>query len=233
MSYLLETGILLNGQRLPGTDWILRDSRAWFAADDADAPPRRHWPVTTVTYHWTGGAAKVGPEAGRDVVRNMKARKRDDGSLMSVSCHFVVSWDGMVFQVADLARMTIHAGRVLNRDGIGVEQCWPGYEGQMLKLGGNGGVQRRLVNGSRVDCMMPSPLMLEASMRLAETLASLPSSTRIAVPRVVAPQRRLRPAEAAAFRGACEHASSPGSGKLDCAWYVTDALAANGWQRAV
>ncbi len=226
-------GILLNGAILPGTEWVVRDSRAWFAADDADAPPRRHWPITQGVFHWTGGTAKVGADAAAAVVRAMKGRLRDDGSLMSVSCHFVVSWDGIVTQVCDLARMAIHAGRVLNRDGYGVEQCWPGSEKQMVRLGAHGFVQRRIADGERIDCMKPAEVMIAASVRLAEVLASQAPSTRIVIPRrVPASSQRLRPAAAAAFRGVCEHVHSPGSTKLDCAGYVTDALVANGWARA-
>lgn len=232
MTHRIETGILLHGVALPGTDWVLRDSRAWFAPDYADAPPRKHWPITQVVYHWTAGAAHVGPDAARTVVRNMKARLRPDGSQMSVSCHFVVGWDGRVFQVCDLARMAIHAGRVLNRDGIGVEQCWPGTERQMMRLGAAGYVQRRTADGHELDCMRPSEPMLEASCRLAETLAALPASTRVEIPRVVpAGAHRMKPGPAARFRGVCEHVHSPGSTKLDCAGYVVDALAARGWAR--
>jgi hypothetical protein len=163
----------------------------------------------------------------------MKARLRTDGSLMSVSCHFVVSWDGLVLQVCDLARKAIHAGTVLNRDGIGVEQCWPGSERQMVKLGAAGYVQRRTADGNPIDCMRPSEAMLASSCRLAETLAALPASTRVEIPRLVpATTARMKPAAAARFRGVCEHVHSPGSTKLDCAGYVVDALAGRGWARA-
>lgn len=231
----VERGIVLNGVVLPGTDFVLRDTLAWFdpVKDAADVPKRVHWPITQIVYHWTAGHAHLGGAAASRVVRAMKARLRTDGSLMSVSCHFVVSWDGLVFQVADLGRMAIHAGRVLNRDGIGVEQCWPGTERQMLKLGAAGQVQRRQCVEGPIDCMRPSESMLAASVRLAEAIAALPPSTRVHVPRVVpATTQRMKPAPAARFRGVCEHVHSPGSEKQDCAGYVVDALAAAGWARA-
>ena len=233
MSYLLETGIVLNGQRLPGTDWILRDSRAWFV-DEADAPMRRTWPIRQLVFHWTAGTAKVGPEVARDVVRNMNARRREDGSLMSVSVTFVTSWDGMCFQVADLCRQTNHAGRVINRASVSNENAFPGSEAQMRRLGIQGGaVQRRTVGGHKIDCMVPSAAMLAANVRLAETLASLDPATGVAIPRIVpAGTDRMRPPEALRYAGALEHCHAPGSTKLDHAGYVVDALAANGWQRA-
>lgn len=232
MSYILETGIVLRGQVLPGTSWVLRDSRAWFD-DLIDAPMRRTWPISQAVFHWTAGGAKVGPDTARDVVRNMKARKRPDGSLMSVSVTFVTSFDGMVFQVADLDRMCIHAGRVVNRASVSNENCFPGTETQMLRLGINGGyVERRTVGGHRIDCMKPSAAMIAANVRLAETLASLDPATGVAIPRIVpAGTERMSPAAAMRFRGSFEHCHAPGSTKLDHAGYVTDALAANGWKR--
>jgi hypothetical protein len=235
VSHRIDVGLLLGGAVLPGTEWILRDSRAWFdpVADAVDVPARRHWPITQAVYHWTGGHCHVGPDAAMRVVRAMKGRLRGDGSPMSVSCHFVVSWDGLVFQVADLDRMAIHAGRVLNRDGIGVEQCWPGYESQAVRLGVRGGqTTARAADGHRVSVLRPAEQMIDASVRLANTLASLPPSTRVRIPRVVPRDTgRMRPGAAAAFRGVCEHVHSPGSTKEDCAGLVIDALAASGWSR--
>lgn len=232
MSNVAE-GIVVGGVVLPGTEWVLRDPHAWFAPDYADAPPRKYWPITQMVFHWTGGMPHTSADAAQTVVRNMKARLRVDGTEMSVSCHFVVSWDGVVFQVCDLARMAIHAGRVLNRDGIGIEQCWPGTERQMMKLRANGYVQRRFADGNELDCMRPSEAMINASCRLAEALVVAPASARIQIPRVVpASTKRMRSRAAASFRGACEHVHSPGSKKLDCAGYVIDALAARGWARS-
>lgn len=234
MSHQVDAGVVLNGVVLPGTEWILRDSRAWFPPDLADAPPRRHWPVTQMVAHWTGGRCRVGPDAARGVVDAMKARLRDDGTLMSVSCHFVISWDGLVFQVCDLARMTIHAGRVLNRDGIGTEMCWPGYESQAIRLAQGGGSTPRTVAGRRISIQTPAETMIASMVRLAETLASLPASTRIAIPRIVPKDTaRLKPGAAALFKGVCEHLHSPGSEKEDCAGVVCDALVERvGWKRA-
>jgi hypothetical protein len=228
----LETGILHRGVVLPGTGWILRDPLAWFDPDNADAPKRPGHLITQATFHWTAGRAHEGVDAARRVVRAMKARERPDGTLMSVSVHFVVTWDGRVFQVCDTGRMAIHAGRVINRASIGTELCWPGTESQMARLGLSGAVQRRQVGGRSLSTMRPSEELLGAAVRLAETLAGLPESTGIVIPRIVpAGTERMSPREARLYRGALEHCHSPGSEKVDCAGYVMDALATAGWSR--
>lgn len=234
MTRPIHVGLVIKNVVQPGTDWILRDPAAWFETGSDDAPVRKRWPITKFVTHWTGGRCHEGPDAARRVVAAMKARLREDGTPMSVSIPFVATWDGLVFQTCDLGAMTIHAGRVLNDDSAAAEMCWPGYVSQARKLGIANPIEiPRIVNGHRVLVMKPSEAMVAAVVRLAETLASLPPSSGVAIPRIVAPQRRLSPKEARAARGLLAHASSPGSDKLDDAWMIGDALVERaGWKRA-
>jgi hypothetical protein len=240
VSHKIDAGLVINGVVQPNTPHILRDSRAWFdpVADAADAPPRKTWPITQACYHWTGGHHHVGADAALRVVRSMKARLRPDGSEMSVSCAFVISWDGMIFQVADLAVRAIHAGTVVNRCSVGVETCWSGYESQAKRLGIEGyQAQRRDVGGESVVCVRPSEALLSSCVVLAETLASLPATSGVQIPRAVpSSTKRYTGPQAARHRGALEHCHSPratgGPIKRDAAGFVVDALAGRGWARA-
>lgn len=230
-----DTGILYRGAVLPGTDWVVRDPRAWWADGDRGTVRQIEAPRVIVG-HWGGGAAHEGPSAALRQVRNMKAREDE------VSCHFSISWDGIVTQTADLATGTIHCSRLWNRTGVGVETCWPGTEAQARRLGLHGGaVLPRRVLGSGVRVYEPSDDLVAAWVRLAETLAAA-----LAIPRVVAPaERAMTAAEAREFRGAAEHYSTPYSvrqrartaagkpsgKKIDAAGLLLDALVARGWQR--
>lgn len=234
MTRAMQSGLVIRGTVVPNTDWIIRDPDAWFDLGTADAPLRKRWPITKFTGHWTGGGVRTGIETARRVVAAMKARLREDGTPMSVSVPFVGSWDGLVFQTCDLAAMAIHAGRVVNEDSVAIELTWPGYLSQARKLKVIDAIAMpRTVNGERVTCMKPSEKMMEACVRLAELLASLPESSGVKIPRIVAPDRRFKPHEARAFAGGMEHANSPGSSKLDAAGLVRDALVERaGWKRA-
>jgi hypothetical protein len=105
-------------------------------------------PVRRCVWHWTAGGTRTGADAATRVVRAMKARTKPDGSPLSVGIHFVVSWDGIVTQSADLSTGTHHAGN-MNDGSIGVELTWPGTEGQARALRVDGGhiLPRRTAQG--------------------------------------------------------------------------------------
>lgn len=225
---MTPTGILLDGAPLPGSGWVVRDPRAWWERGERGTCERTAGSCVLVG-HWTGGRCHEGPDAARRVVRAMKARRRPDGSLMSVGVHFVISWDGIVTQTADLGIGTIHVSRDWNRRGIGVEVCWPGTERQARALGYHGGgVLPRRVAGHGVRVYEPSDAAIAAWVRLAETLAAaLPD-----LPRELAPaDRRMTRPEARRFRGAAEHFSAPHTEKVDAGGLLLGALAARGWVR--
>lgn len=226
---MIERGIVLDGKTLPGTDWCIRDSDAWWAlpGDAADAR-RRTEPVSLLVGHWTAGHPRTGPTAGPRVVRAMKAREREDGSPMSVSIHFVIGWDGLTWQTADIGLATLHAGgRTTNGRSIGVETCWPGTASQAERLGVSGVEDVRLVRGQRVWCLRPSDELVAAWVRLARFLSSpeLERHTegRIAIARVTA-------TTAPPVSGACEHLHVAGTTKVDAGNYLMDALRRDGWR---
>jgi len=216
----VERGILVGGRVAPGTDFVLRDPAAWWRDGERGTRGRQGRAADTLVGHWTGGHPHEGPLAGPKVVRAMRARTRDDGSPMDVGIHFVVGWDGLVWQTADLAVGTTHAGKVVNARSIGVETCWPGLASQAERLGVTfDRVDRRLVRGVAVKCIPPSDALVAAWVRLAEALVRLPAPVAI--------ERRV----GAIGRGAIEHQLVPGTTKLDAGGYLLDALVAAGWSR--
>ena len=224
-------GIVCAGEVIAGTEWVSRDPAAWWSWDDPKDRPdlrsRHGKPATLLVYHWTAGNCRMGPDAARRVVQAMRARRREDGSLMDVSVHFVVSWDGIVTQCADLGVATVHVGRGINERSIGVELCWPGTWEQAGKLEQQhrSRMEVRNVRGHRVECMAPSSEMLAAAVRLGRTLApaSLPLVPgRVEIPRVTA--KTGMP-----IAGAGEHWCAPTT-KIDAAGYVLDGLRADGWR---
>lgn len=224
---MIAHGIVLDGQVLHGTEWVLRDSDAWWSWDEPrdrpDLRSRHGKPATLLVGHWTGGHPRTGPTAGPRVVRAMRGRLRDDGSLMDVSIHFVIGWDGLVWQCADLAVATVHVGRAINERSIGVETCWPGTATQAERLGVQGVVETRRVRGRPVECLRPSDELVASWARLARclTVAGL-APGRLEIPRVTA-------REGMPIAGAGEHYCAPTT-KVDAAGYLLDALRADGWR---
>jgi hypothetical protein len=151
----------------------------------------------------------------------MKARKREDGTPLDVGIHFVISWDGMVFQTCDLDTATVHVGsRLVNRSSIGVECCWPGTYRQARLLGVEG---HELPGGF----LRPSEAMLASWVRLAETLAR-----HTQIPRQVPlTKRQFGRNENIGYRGAMEHWHVPGTTKIDAGGLLMQALSSAGWPR--
>lgn len=215
----IERGIVVDGRVQPGTDFVLRDPAAWWQAGERGTRGRQGVAATVLCGHWTGGPPREGPDAGPRTVRAMRARTRDDGSPLDVGVHFVVSWDGLVWQCADLVVATTHVGhRAINRRSIGVETCWPGLASQADKLEVEGQRVRGWARGAPVLCVAPSDALLDAWVRLAEALARLPAP--VGIPRQTG----------SLAAGAIEHQLVPGTSKVDAAGLLLDALRRHGWQ---
>lgn len=223
-------GIILAGVVLPGTEWCLRDSDAWWKPGDLGTREREAMPDVLVG-HWTAGPPRDGPTAGPKLVRAMKARKSEKtGKPLDVGVHFVIGWDGLVWQCADLAIATVHIGnRGLIRRSVGVECCWPGTIAQAKALGVDGRSMRLRVDGRMLEVLAPSREIVLTWERLAETLAAhLPIPRQSPMDRDGRPMLdRMTPKQARNWRGAMEHLHVPGSTKLDAA-----GLLAFGWPGA-
>jgi hypothetical protein len=219
----MNRGILSNGIVVPDTEFVMRDEKAWWNAGERGARKRSSAP-TILCGHWTGGPTREGPSAGSTVVRAMKARAD------IVGVHFVISWDGLVWQTADLATQTAHAGSAINARSIGVETCWPGTASQAARLEVKGKAERRQVNGRTTECLRPSDELIASWVRLADAISGCVPTIKRQVPAVA--DRRMTPAQVAAYSGALEHLHSPGSTKIDAACYLIDALRDAGWKPA-
>lgn len=226
MSHQIESGIVLDGEILPGTEWVVRDSRAWWTRGERGTRPRVDAPSLLVG-HWTAGRPHEGPDAARHVVRAVKSRKRSDGTPLDVAVHFVVSADGLVTQTCDLAIATVHVGsRDVNRRSIGVEVCHPGTEALALALGGAPVVVRRRVVGRVYRLAAFAESALVAYARLADAL-----SWHVPIPRRVrADTDRMEPRELRRYHGALEHLHVHGTSKIDAGGLLCEALAGFGWE---
>jgi hypothetical protein len=232
----LQRGIVRNGIVLPGTEWCLREPGAWWTAGERGTKARSS--TTLIVAHWTAGGRHEGPGTAQRVVRNMKARKRDDGTPMEVGIHFVIGWDGMCFQTADLDVATVHVSAGWNPRSIGVECCWPGTMSNARKIGAvdlHDRGERRHVAGARVDCLPPPSELLASYVRLCETLA-----LHCGIPRVVPLAAdghplldRMTAKRARSWEGAAEHLHSPSTTKVDAAGYLCGALQRAGWRGVV
>lgn len=213
-----ERGIIIGSDVLPGTERVIREPAAWWAAGDLGTRPRKGHTAQLLCGHWTAGRPHTGPQTGRRVVSAMRARKRDDGSPLDVGIHFVIGWDGLIWQTCDLSQATTHVGhRPTILASIGAECCWPGTVTQAEKLGMPAAPPvRGVARGAAVKAYPPSDELLEAWRWLAGVL----TSTRhplLAIPRsrgAAAPQRP----------GIIEHADVPKSSKIDAAGILVGAL---------
>lgn len=162
--------------------------------------------------------------------RAMEARTGAGGRDLSVSVHFVVSWDGLIWQTLDLEHAAVHVGdRPTIARSIGVETCWPGTVAQARRLGLDVWLsETRRVGSHRVQCVRPGDGLVESWRWLGETLASDAAREHgIEIPRIAAPaDRRLTTMELASHRGACEHMHIPGTTKIDAAGYLVESI---GW----
>lgn len=217
----IEHGIVVGGTVLPGTERVIRDPDAWWAEPSDDIYPRKGYRIDRIVGHWTAGNAHTGPNAGRKLYRAMVARKREDGEPMDVSVHFGISWDGLVFQLANLDNATIHVARKVNLRSVGVECMWPGTMRQAAKVGMPAAhAVIGQARGQRIEVYPPSDELIASWRWLAETLASAQH------PMLTIPRKRGsmdRP-------GVLEHCDieGPKQTKVDAAGLLIGAL---GWPR--
>jgi hypothetical protein len=212
-------GIVVDGTVLPGTGRVTRDSKAWWAPGNVGCRPRKGHVASLLVGHWTAGNPLTGPGTGAKVVRSMKARlSKDKSRPLDVGVHFVIGWDGLVWQTCDLALATTHVGyRPVILRSVGVETCWPGSMKQAKALGVAGKEVIGRARGARVRCLEPSPELLAAWTWLAETLAGA-QHPALAIPR--------RLAKTTKEAGALEHRDMPATTKVDAAGLLVGAL---GW----
>lgn len=216
MPGVIGRGIVIGDAVLEGTEQVIRDPAAWWAHGERGTRPRSGHRVTHLVGHWTAGRPHTGPNAGPKVVRAMKSRKRPDGSPMDVGIHFVVSWDGLIWQTADLAAGTVHVGnRKVNASSVGVECCWPGTLKQAEKLGMDDAQPARGIARlvPFVACK-PSDEMLEAWRWLVQALTSA-RHPLLDVPRARGSIER---------KGVMEHCDVPGTKKVDAGGLLVGAL---------
>jgi hypothetical protein len=224
-------GILYHGEPVPLTERVLREDGAWWQSGERGTLVRDQ-PADLLVGHWTAGNPHEGPGTAKRVVRAMKARLREDGLPMAVGVHFVIGWDGMIFQTADLGVGTIHVSRGWNHRSIGVECCSPGTAEQAARLGVDGKVERRTVAGRRSLLLRPSQAMLDAWVWLADALGRvLPIPARVPLDRdgslLV---DRMTAKSARGWCGAAEHLHSPSTTKIDHGGYLVGALRDAGWR---
>ena len=238
-----EYGIVYNGVVLPGTERVVRFPDAgWYDPKDDDVTARKPLKnnpdgiLEILTFHWTAGHLKFGPEGALDVYRAMQARRKDNGEEMSVSASFVITTSGDIVQLADLNLVCYHAHREFNLRGVGVEWTSPGTRKQAAKLGILEGPglkevvieKRKYLNGSSVQAVVPPAVVLEAAVWLANTLALVAG-----LPKVTHTLRtQFAPRKMGSVRGAVEHFQAANTEKVDCAGFFVDALAKAGWDPA-
>jgi hypothetical protein len=224
----IEQGLLWRGRVVPGTDWVLRDSSAWYTRGDDDVFVRSE-PVELLTFHWTAGPRRAGLVAAQKTYRAMQARRKDNGEEMSVSAQFVLADDGALFQLADLELGCFHAHREFNRRGIGIEWTSPGTETNANRLGVPEKGERRTVAGSTVMALRPSPAALATALRFAELCVNLPQPAFNVARFAHTRRERFGAHEIRRARGVVEHYHATGTTKVDAAGFFVDHLAAAGW----
>jgi hypothetical protein len=161
----------------------------------------------------------------------MKARRRPDGSPLTVGCHFIVGWDGRVWQVADIMDVVVHVGmRSVNARSVGIECAWPGPRDQADRLGMRSyGVTIRPFEGRLHEFVTPSEALRVGWTRLCETLASIEHPSVSIARQAVTSLRRLSVEESRTISGAIEHLHVLGTQKLDAAGLLSETLVRSGW----
>lgn len=216
----IEHGIIVNGNVVPGTERVIRDSDAWWDGTTHDTRPRGRARIRTCRAHWSGGTYREGPSAGEVFVRYMNARENKEGDDLHVSVHHSISADGLIWQHADHAIACVDVGhRPAILTGVSVEVMWPGTLRQAAKLGAIGRpFVTRTWDGVRVDCVRPTDEQIEAWRWLVETVCRIHD-----LPKRCAPLRRMNAVEIGKFKGVCEHGNMPGTTKIDACGLLMEA----------
>lgn len=225
-----ERGLVVAEKVIAGTERIHRGPDWWNPGDPGTR--RRAGLIDVETKHWTAGhTGRTGPQ----VIRAMKARATA-AKPIETAIHFVVQWDGVIWQAADPGlTAVVHVGwSPIYRRSVGEEHCWPGSVRQATKLGEAGAGEHDNVQacGFRMEILRPALPMIEASVWLSETLASLEGEGGIFIPRQVPSElgRRFTREEGRRWAGVMEHINAPTTRKLDCAGRLLAALAEAGWR---
>lgn len=242
-------GLRIGSTVVPGTEWIIRDDRAWWNLGDYATRQRAQRP-TILCGHWTAGTAgaKTPDDDGPvvyNVMKNRPSRVLPPPAKMQVSIHFVIGADGKCWQTMDpLTTVALHVGMgSLNSRSVGVEVVNPGTA---LTLRSSERVPRdvithrmlptaKLPNGRKVRQLAFYPAQIAAWVRLANLL-----SDHLPIPRRVPSGAdgdleidRFTRKEAARWAGAMEHYHVTTSTKLDAGTQLLRALMADGWATSI
>jgi hypothetical protein len=236
----VQHGMVIGGELIPGTEWCLRDSRAWW--EPLMRGTRQRAPlVDLLVGHATGGEASLASydDDGPFVVRGMRARVRSDGSPLRVGIHFVIgacardAEHAKVWQTCDPGLIaTTHVGLgAVNRRSIGVEIVSALFPGPLDHR------KRSQLNahllGKVVRVLAFERGQARSWVRLAEAIAGLDGLAGIAIPKRVPAQlaaHRFTRRALAAYSGAMEHLHVPGTKKSDAAGLLVAELLDAGWQ---
>lgn len=209
----IQRGLMIGGKVVPDTDYVIRDwPRAQF--DPPDTFVRKSPLVNLIVYHWTGGQPFVGPNSGAKAARNCEARVNKAGKLAKVGYHLLTCWDGLIFQMADLALGTWHVGhRETAQRSIGWEHAFPGTLSQARRLGVDiTGSRSVSVDGHVITVVIPTVEMMRATAKLSEVIVNLDPSYGLSIPRRVpvddrgnALRDRFTDLELGAWVGGMEH----------------------------
>lgn len=252
----METGFIVNGVVVPGTEWVRRDPRYFFGPGDRGARPRD--PVIDLAVnHWTAGEAGArdpdgaGPltefdDDGARVVSVMRGRFKD-GRPLHVGITFVVGACGPddeyapVFQTADPGVIAcVHVGKSwINSRSIGTEFVSAGVPGP-TDIRKRPQVTVPFLGFKTKTVLGFYPGQIRSGVRLMDLLTrdDLPGGIRIPrrVPGVsgasrrVFAHRRFTVQEARRWRGIMEHYLVPGTTKSDAAGLTLEALADAGYE---
>ncbi len=257
MNDAIETGILVAGETLSGTEWCVRQPDAWWDPDDPEdrfqLRPRAE-KVDLICGHWTAGEAgtKTYADDGPRVVRVMKRRRsrKRDGRLR-VSVQFVIgacdpeAEFAPVWQTMELGTRwaATHVGRGhINARSIGVEVVSAGLDGPP-NLRDRKEVPVHLIGRTR-RVLEFYPGQLRSWVRLADALSDSCLPGGLAIPRRVPVElirggpdfrplsRRLRSSELRAHTGAMEHYLMDNTTKVDAGTLLLQALLDGGWRAA-
>lgn len=249
-------GIVVDGQVLTGTEFVLREADAWW--DPADADDRyqlrpRADRVDILCGHWTAGEAgtKTNEDDGRRVVSVMKRRKsrKRPGRRLKVSVQFVIGACGPdddyapVWQTMDLGGRfaATHVGRgSINARSIGVEVVSAGLDGA-ANVRDREEIEVELL-GRKREVLAFYPGQLRAWVRLANALAGKCLPGGIEIPKHIPAQlledgstrvlpRRFTTKELGAWSGAMEHYLMDNTRKVDAGTLLLDALLSDGWMQ--
>lgn len=240
----IERGLMLGGLVVPGTDWIIRDSSAWWKPSDYGAKHRDpSTEINVLTGHWTAGeaGARRADDDGPFIVRVMRNRPSNvypPPAKMKVSITFVIGADGTVWQTMDpLTTVAIHVGDSrINARSVGVEVVNPGT-GPMVAQRPRATVKLRMFpslkqpQGRIVKQRAFYPTQIASWVDLCETLTEhLPIPRQ--VPRAAGGGleiERFTTPESRRWNGAMEHYHVPSTTKVDAGTQLMRALIDAGW----